>query len=47
MAKQKSEGEVNGSYTEYFMITSSPKLKKRINVKALITEEVKERTTLG
>jgi hypothetical protein len=47
MTKRKSEGEVNDSYTEYFMNTSSPKLKNRINVEALITEEVKERTTLG
>lgn len=35
--------QVRGSYTEYFIITSSPKLKKRINIKELITQEAEER----
>ena len=35
--------QVQGSYTEYFVTTSSPKLKKRVNLKELITDEVKER----
>lgn len=34
--------QVRGSYTEYF-ITTSPKLKKRINIKELITQEAEER----
>jgi AbrB family looped-hinge helix DNA binding protein len=35
--------EVNGSYAEYFMTTSAPKLKKLIDIKKLIEEEVEER----
>ncbi len=35
--------EVSGSYAEYFMTTSSPKLKKMIDIKKLIEEEVDER----
>lgn len=35
--------QVRGSYTEYFITTSSPKLKKRINIKELITQEAEER----
>jgi len=35
--------QVKGSYTEYFITTSSPKLKQRINIKKLIAEEVEER----
>ena len=34
--------QVSGSYTEYFITTTSPKLKKKINVKELIAEEVEE-----
>jgi len=37
---------VNGSYTEYFITTSSPKLKKPINIKQLITQEAEERHVL-
>ena len=33
--------QVKGSYIEYFITTSSPKLKKRINIKELIAEEKK------
>jgi AbrB family looped-hinge helix DNA binding protein len=35
--------EVKGSYTEYFVNTSSPKLKKEVNLKELFEEEVEER----
>ena len=35
--------EVNGSYAEYFMTTSAPKLKKWVNIKELIEAEVDER----
>ena len=38
--------QVRGSYTEYFITTSSPKLKKRINIKELLNEEVEERNAL-
>jgi len=37
---------INGSYTEYFITTSSPKLKKPINIKQLITQEAEERHVL-
>jgi AbrB family looped-hinge helix DNA binding protein len=35
--------QVTGSYTEYFITTSCPKLKKKIDIKKLLTEEVEER----
>ena len=35
--------QFRGSYTEYFITTSSPKLKKRINIKELLNQEVEER----
>lgn len=35
--------QVKGSYTEYFITTASPKLKKRVNIKELIAAEVEER----
>jgi len=38
--------QVRGSYTEYFITTSSPKLKKRINIKELLNQEVEERNAL-
>ena len=38
--------QVRGSYTEYFISTSSPKLKKRINIKELLNQEVEERNAL-
>jgi antitoxin component of MazEF toxin-antitoxin module len=31
--------QVRSSYTEYFITTSSPKLKKRVNIKEIIAEE--------
>jgi len=38
--------EVNGSYAEYFMTTSAPKLKKWVDIKKLLEEEVDERVGL-
>ena len=38
--------EVKGSYTEYFITTASPKLKKEVNLKELFEEEVEERLGL-
>ena len=38
--------EVKGSYTEYFITTSSPKLKKIVNLKEVYEEEVEERLGL-
>ena len=35
--------QVRGSYAEYFMTTSAPKLKKRVNIKEVIEGEVDER----
>lgn len=35
--------QVSGTYTEYFITTSSPKLKKKIKIKELIADEVDER----
>ena len=43
MSKKKEESPMKDSYDEYFSTTSSPKLKKRINIKDLIAEEVEER----
>jgi AbrB family looped-hinge helix DNA binding protein len=38
--------QIKGSYTEYFITTSSPKLKKKINIKELLNQEVEERNAL-
>jgi AbrB family looped-hinge helix DNA binding protein len=35
--------QVRGSYTEYFITTSSPKLKKPIDIKKIINQEVEEK----
>lgn len=35
--------QVAGSYTEYFIATSCPKLKKKVDIKKLLNEEVEER----
>jgi AbrB family looped-hinge helix DNA binding protein len=35
--------QFSGSYTEYFITTSSPKLKKPINIKDLLNQEIEER----
>jgi len=34
--------QVKGNYADYFATTSSPKLKKKVNTKDLISEEVEE-----
>lgn len=38
-----SKPKVEGNYTEYYASTSSPKLKKKVNIKELILEEVSKR----
>jgi AbrB family looped-hinge helix DNA binding protein len=38
--------EVSESYAEYFITTSAPKLKKRVNLKEILEEEVDERVSL-
>ena len=38
--------QVNGSYADYFITTSAPKLKKKINIKELLNEEVEERNAI-
>jgi AbrB family looped-hinge helix DNA binding protein len=38
--------QVKGNYTEYFVTTCAPKLKKPINIKELIAEEVDQRHVL-
>jgi bifunctional DNA-binding transcriptional regulator/antitoxin component of YhaV-PrlF toxin-antitoxin module len=39
--------KIEGNYTEYYTSTSSPKLKKIINVKNLILEEASNRHALS
>jgi AbrB family looped-hinge helix DNA binding protein len=38
-----SKPKIEGSYTEYYSSTQSPKLKKQINIKKIIEEEVAQR----
>jgi AbrB family looped-hinge helix DNA binding protein len=38
-----SKPKVEGNYTEYYMSTSSPKLKQTVNVKDLILKEASTR----
>jgi len=38
--------QVSGSYTEYYITTSVPKLKKEVNIKELLDQEVEERNAL-
>jgi AbrB family looped-hinge helix DNA binding protein len=38
-----SKPKIDGSYTEYFTSTHAPKLKKAINIKQTIAEEVTQR----
>ena len=38
-----SKPKIEGSYTEYYTTTHSPKLKKVVNIKEIITEEVAQR----
>lgn len=35
-----SKPKIEGSYTEYFIATQGPKLKKVVNIKKLLSEEV-------
>lgn len=46
MTKKAVKAEFSGSYTEYFITTQAPKLKKTINIKALLDEEVEQRNRL-
>ena len=38
-----SKPKIEGSYTEYFTMTEGPKLKKVVNLKEIINEEVAQR----
>ncbi len=38
--------QVSGSYADYFITTSAPKLKKKIDIKKLLDQEVEERNAL-
>lgn len=38
--------QVSGNYADYFIATSAPKLKKKINIKELLNQEVEERNAL-
>ncbi len=38
--------QISGSYTEYYITTSVPKLKKEVNIKELLDQEVEERNAL-
>jgi AbrB family looped-hinge helix DNA binding protein len=41
-----SKPKIEGSYTEYYIATGSPKLKKPVGIKEIITEEVAQRHAL-
>ena len=41
-----SKPKIEGSYTEYYSSTQSPKLKKEIDLKKIIEEEVAQRHAL-
>ena len=38
-----SKPKIDGTYTEYFAATSSPKLKKTVDIKKIISQEVTSR----
>ena len=38
-----SKPKIEGSYTEYYTTTQAPKLKKLVNIKELINQEVTQR----
>jgi AbrB family looped-hinge helix DNA binding protein len=38
--------QFSGSYADYFITTSAPKLKKKINIKELLSQEAEERNAL-
>lgn len=41
-----SKPKIEGSYTEYYTSTQAPKLKKLVNIKEVIDEEVAQRHAL-
>jgi AbrB family looped-hinge helix DNA binding protein len=41
-----SKPKIEGSYTEYFTMTQAPKLKKVVNLKEIINEEMAQRHAL-
>ena len=41
-----SKPKIGGNYTEYFISTKAPKLKKTINIKETIEEEVAQRNAV-
>jgi len=41
-----SKPKIEGSYTEYYVSTNSPKLKEPVDIKKIITEEVAQRHAL-
>jgi AbrB family looped-hinge helix DNA binding protein len=41
-----SKPKIEGSYTEYYTSTRSPKLKEPVGIKKIITEEVAQRHVL-
>lgn len=41
-----SKPQIEGSYTEYYVSTSSRKLKETVDIKKIITEELSERHAL-
>lgn len=41
-----SKPKIEGSYTEYYVTTQSSKLRKPVNIKEIITEEVRQRHAL-
>jgi hypothetical protein len=41
-----SKPRIEGSYTEYYASTSSAKLKERVDIKKMITEQVAHRHAL-
>jgi hypothetical protein len=43
MPNKKEKNQSKGSYAEYFATTFSPKLKKHVNIKELLDEEIRER----
>lgn len=41
-----SKPKIEGSYTKYYIDTHTSKLKKQVNIKEIIAEEVKQRHAL-
>jgi AbrB family looped-hinge helix DNA binding protein len=42
-----SKPKIEGSYTDYFAATQGPKLKKLVNIKKLLSEEVEYRHAIS